>query len=130
MTNKELSQLYWLNREICTDKQKLAELKSAATSTALKVTGLPHVTRTSDKTAIGTDIAYLEKVIQFKIDRTVAEYERITIYINNIDDSLVRQVMSLRHINGLSWKQVAARIGGGNTEESVRKIHDRFLNSH
>ena len=31
------------------------------------------------------------------------------------------------HVNGLTWDQVAAHIGGGNTGDSVRKMHDRFL---
>lgn len=43
MTKKELSQLYWLNREIEEEKRKLRELEAASTSGTAKITGLPHV---------------------------------------------------------------------------------------
>ena len=48
-------------------------------------------------------------------------------YVENIDDSLIRQIIILRHVNGLTWEQVAASIGGNNTADSVRMMHDRFL---
>ena len=53
--------------------------------------------------------------------------EEIEEYINTIDDSLTRQILSLRYVNGLTWEQVAASIGGGNTADSVRKVAERFL---
>ena len=49
MTKKELSELYWLNREIDEEKRKLKELESAATNCTAKITGLPHVAGTHDK---------------------------------------------------------------------------------
>lgn len=48
-------------------------------------------------------------------------------FIENINDSLVRQILTLRYIEGLNWYDVADRIGENNTSESVRKIAERFL---
>jgi len=48
-------------------------------------------------------------------------------YIETIDDSLLRQIITLRHVNGLTWDQVAASIGGGTRRTVVRMMHDRFL---
>lgn len=96
MTNKELSQLYWLNREIESDKQKLAELEAAAVSTTSRITGLPHAGGVSDKTSLAVDIDRMRKRIQLKIKRSVAEYEYLLDYIDSIDDSLVRQIMTYR----------------------------------
>lgn len=127
MTNKELSQLYWLNREIESDKERLAQLEAAAVSTTSRITGLPHVGGISDKTSLVTDIDRLREKIQLKIKRSVVVYEYLLDYIDSIDDSLVRQIMTYRHINGLSWQHVAMLIGGDNTSDSVRKIHDRYL---
>lgn len=127
MTNKELSQLYHLNREIEQDKERLARLKMAATSTTSKIDGLPHARGLTDKTALGAEIAYLEGVINNKIERTFYEYNRLIKYIENIDDSLVRQIMTFRHVNGLSWTAVAMQIGNGNMADGVKKIYYRFL---
>lgn len=125
MTRKELSQLYYLNREIEHDKQRLAELRAAATSTTSKITGLPHVGGISDKTALAADIADLEALIKNKIERTVIEYNRLMRYIESIDDSYIRDIMTLRHINGLTWMQVAANIGS--SEYSVKQTYYRYL---
>lgn len=48
-------------------------------------------------------------------------------YIQGIEDSRMRRIMRYRYIDGLSWVQVAHRMGGHHTEESCRKTHDRFL---
>lgn len=48
-------------------------------------------------------------------------------YINAIEDSHVRRIMTYRYVDGLSWNDVAKKIGG-NTEDSVRKIVERYLN--
>ena len=50
----------------------------------------------------------------------------VTAYIGSVPDSLVRQILTLRFVDGLSWTAVAHRIGGGNTEESVKKAFYRF----
>lgn len=47
-------------------------------------------------------------------------------YISEISDSLMRQIFTYRFVNGLSWDQVAAKIGG-NTGGSVKKMCYRYL---
>lgn len=127
MTKHELSQLYYLNREIELDKQRLLELESAATSVTSRITGLPHVGGASDKTSLAAEIVYLKGVIHNKIERTYYEYNRLIAYINSVDDSLVRQILTCRFINGMSWVQVACSIGGDNTPDGVRMIANRFM---
>jgi len=64
------------------------------------------------------------------LPRDSAELKRLMSYIAKIDDALTRQIFSLRYIDQLSWSHVAQRIGGGNTAESVRKRHNRYLKKH
>lgn len=130
MTKQELSQLYWLNREIAVHRDRLAELEAAATCSTARITGLPHVSRVSDKTALAAEIADLRALVQAMADRAVTEYGRLTRYIAQVDDSLVRQILTLRYIQGMPWFKVAQKIGGGNTEDSVRMAHNRYLRSH
>lgn len=127
MTAKELSQLYYLNKEIEQDKYRLAELEAAATNISVKVTGLPHVSGIGNKTALAVEIADLKEIIEIKNRQCIIEYNRLMRYVNSIDDSLMRQIVTLRHINGLSWRQVALHVGGGNTEISVRVAYKRFV---
>ena len=44
MTLKELSQLYYLNREIEMDQRRLRELEARALPGAQVITGMPHGT--------------------------------------------------------------------------------------
>ena len=130
MTIKELSQLYYLNREIEQEKDRLRQLEEAATSTTPKITGLPHVAGIADKTAIAAQIADARDVIEAKNKLAVVEYNRLLRYIARVDDSLVRQVLSLRFVSGLSWAEVARRIGGNNTEAGVKMACYRYIRSH
>lgn len=126
MTKKELSQLYWLNREIEQEKHRLAELEAAATDTSVKITGLPHVGGISDKTAIAAQIADCREVIEAKLRLSVVEYNRLNRFIANVDDSQMRQILSLRYVSGLSWQQIAFTIGH-HDEQYPRRKHDNFL---
>ncbi|MGL5512969.1 MAG: hypothetical protein ACRDBM_07015 [Sporomusa sp.] len=107
MTAKELSQLYYLNREIDRDKRTLAELEAAATSSTTKITGLPHAGGMSDKPALTAEIADVRNIIGAKNKQCIAEYNRLMRYINSVEDSLMRQIITLRNVNGLPWRQIA-----------------------
>ena len=127
MTLQELSQLYYLNREIEREKGRLQELEAAATNTAAKITGLPHVGGIADKTAIAAQIAECRVILEARIAQSAVEYNRLMRYINGIPDSFTRQIFTLRFVNGLSWNQVALRVGGGNTVAGLRKRVYRYL---
>ena len=59
-----------------------------------------------------------------------AELAYLRSYIAKIDDALTRRIFELRYIDGLSWAQVAKRVGGGNSVEGVRQRHNRYLRRH
>lgn len=127
MTKKELSQLYWLNREIEEQQRRLQELECMATSCTSRITGMPHSSNMVDKLSrYVAEIADLRGLIDLNIKRCFYELNRLNRFINSIEDSQMRMILSLRYINGLPWNQIAASIGG-NTEGSVRKAHDRYL---
>ena len=130
MTLKELSQLYYLNREIERDVRRLEELKDRAYSlSASNITGMPRggniAGSTIDRNA--AEIADLEAIISAKITQCLHERNRLERYIADIPDSLTRQIFTLRFINGLTWLQVAFSIGGCNTEDSVRMACKRYI---
>ena len=128
MTIKELSQLYYLHREIERDRLRVEELMVKATNTTRVITGMPHVPGINDRMGkYAAEIADLRGIIEANIQRCFYERNRLERYINNIGDSLTRQIFTLRFVNGLSWLQVAASIGGNNTDKSVSKTCYRYL---
>jgi len=131
MTVKELSQLYWLNREIEEDKRRLEELEAMASSPkSTNIDGMPHAPGYND--TLGRTVAEivdLQAIIAAKQLQCIHERNRLERYISDIPDSLTRQIFALRFINGLTWYQTAMHIGGGNTEDSVRQRVYRYLKS-
>ena len=129
MTKKELSQLYWLNREIEMDTNRLRELEAMISSPkAQKLDGMPHTSCYWDAPDhCVAEIADLKAIIAAKQQQCIYERNRLERYIADIPDSLTRQIITLRFINGLSWHQVAMHIGGGNAESSVKKACYRYL---
>lgn len=127
MTRKELSQLYYLRGEISNDERKLAALEDAATRITANLGGMPGGGMPNDKTAIAAEIADLKEIIQSKKRMCVAYYNQIMRYVAGIDDSLVRQIITYRNLDMLTWREVAQRIGGGNSEDGLRKVYTRYL---
>ena len=130
MTLKELSQLYYLNREIEMDQRRLHELEAKALPGASVITGMPHGTDVRDKVGdYAAEIADLRGIIEAKHKQCLYERSRLERYIASIEDSLLRQIFTYRFVNGLPWEQVAACIGGSNTGESVRQAAHRYIKS-
>lgn len=128
MTVREMSQLYYLNREIDQLKRQLEELECLAEGTTQVITGMPHGSGTSDKVGrYAVRIADLRSMIDNRKARCWDELNRLNAYIDGVEDSLTRQILSLRYVNGLNWQQVADCVGGGNTEYNVKNICYRYL---
>lgn len=131
MTLKELSQLYYLNREIEMDQRRLRELEARALPGAQVITGMPHGTGVADIVGrYAAEIADLRGIIEAKHQQCLYERSRLERYIADIDDSLLRQIFTYRFVNGLPWLQVAACIGGNNTVDSVRVACNRYIEKH
>ena len=103
------------------------ELEAAATSITQNISGMPGSGRKSDKTALGAEIADLKKIIRSKNEMYIAHYNRIMRYVASIDDSLIRQVITYRHVDMMKWRDIAQKIGGGNSEDGIRKAYTRYI---
>lgn len=60
----------------------------------------------------------------------VEKINQVEEFIANIDDSRMRRIITLRFIDNLSWNKVADRIGGGNTEDGIKKTYYRFIENY
>lgn len=157
MTVKELSQLYWLNREIELDQQRLDNLDieiakdeeqlarlefEAYSPSGPNYDGMPKNPSYGNKLENAVvRIVELQEIltrkkalradcamtIQAKQLLCLTERNKLERYINDLPDSLLRLIFTYRFINGLTWYQVSEHIGMRTTEDSVKKMCYRYL---
>ena len=92
---------------------------------SFKIEGFPYPEYGRKKTLLYTRKATLSE-LEMELLETLNEVET---FIASIKDSHMRRIINLRVVDGLSWNKVAGRIGGGNTEDSVRKAFYRFMDN-
>jgi len=138
MTKKELKQLRYLNKEIellqkqIANAEYLVEKNMAHDVVEGSNPVWPYQAKTFHIEGIAVPeyerrVKRLRKKLQRRLNELMDKREEIEEYIETVPDSLIRQIITLRYVNGLSWKQIAAHIGGGNTADSARKMCNRFL---
>lgn len=129
MTSKQLDQVFNLTREKRELEKMLLEIPDI-TAVRYDSIGVSNLGISSPVQKIAEQREKIRELISMKLaEISVAERE-ILEYIFSINDSQIRRIMRLRHIELKSWLQVANAIGGNNTADSVRKMHDRFLQDH
>lgn len=87
-----------------------------------QIEGFPYPEYSRKKTLLYARKATLSE-LEMELLETLNDVE---MFISSIKDSHIRRIVNLRVVEGLSWQKVADRIGG-NTEDSVRKAFDRFI---
>ena len=121
MTNKQLSRLRDLKKEIKMYQERLAELQPLSEVKSCVLTGMPVSKSVSDK--IGYSVI---KIINTKNTLTKL-CEEITEYIENVDDPIIRMILTYRYINNFSWEKTAFKIGGGNRASGLKKRLYRYF---
>ena len=128
MTLRELNQLRYLRREIASDQRRLRELEMLATSPSS-----PNLSGISSGGSGGNrienyvaQIADLQAVIREKIAKLLQEQARLEQYIANVPESYLRQIMTLRFIEGRSWNGVAMALQG-TTEAACKMAVQRYI---
>ena len=88
-----------------------------------KIEGFPYPEYSRKKTLLYARKATLAS-LEMELMETLNQVEE---FIAGLDDSRMRRIITLRFIDNLSWNKVADRIGGNNTEDSVKKAFYRFM---
>ena len=88
-----------------------------------KIEGFPYPEYSRKKTLLYARKATLAS-LEMELMETLNQVEE---FIARVDDSRMRRIITLRFIDNLSWNKVADRIGGNNTEDSVKKAFYRFM---
>ncbi len=90
---------------------------------SFNIEGFPYPEYTRKKTLLYTRKTTLE-ILKDDILEKTNEVEQ---FIATINDSHIRRIIDMRVLKNMTWKNIAMRMGGGNSEDSVRKMYERFL---
>ena len=125
MTEKELSGLYYLNRETEYLQKELDELEY---STGVKSVVLSHTPKSKRRYGVedmAAEKADLKAIIQLNLLKIQRERARIERFIGNIKDPETRLIFRLRHINGMKWREIGDEMHM--TYETARRKHKAHL---
>lgn len=89
----------------------------------IRIEGFPYADYDRQRAQLSCYLVQLTKAETELLELT----NRVEAYINAITDSRMRRIIQYRIIDNLSWGEVAAKIGGNNSEDSIRMAFHRFL---
>ena len=128
MTVKELQQLFYLEKIIQHEKDRLDELRASVDLQSPGLSDMPKAPGARDK--LGDTVPKIvdqEKEIEKNIRIYSETREMLLQYINDVPFIRIRLIMTLRFVDKMTWQEVADAIGGKETEYTVRKAVYRYL---
>lgn len=90
---------------------------------SIRIEGFPYADYEKRRRSLQSYLLTLEEMEERLLELT----DRVEEYINSIEDSRMRRIVQYRIIDGLSWYEVADRMGGKATSDSCRMYFERFL---
>ncbi len=127
MTIRDFSKLIYLKKEIAAHQRQLDELEQSLELRQALFLGLREFSLGAVDDAMRDEMEQCRQLLETSMKKSLAEYKRLVVFISEIDDSLIRQVVFFRFIQGLTWTQTAAEVGGGNNADSIRMMVKRYL---
>lgn len=127
MTRQEAYQIYYLDKEVRSLQERLAKMRSQGLKSP-KLDGMPRARGAGDPTGSkAAREADLEKKIERMLKRIQRKRRKVFDYIESIDDSMLRMIIAYRCIDLCTWDEVAEKIGGPVTADSVRMVFNRHF---
>ena len=110
MTQKELEQLRPLRGEIRMHDEALKSLE-----------------REHEAAHWPEKVQEVREIIEGMRQRCAAQLEGLERWLAAVPDDFMREVLTLRYSEGLTWKSAAIKLGGGNTSDNLRVAASRYL---
>lgn len=128
MTKRELDHHLELVQQLEDERELLVSLLAAAGPRVQRLDGMPHTHGAADPVGyLAAEIADMRETISRREVDVARSEAAVVVYIQTIEDSQTRMIFRLRFIHGMSWKEVAAAVGGRNTESGVKNICYRYI---
>lgn len=130
MTLQELSQYLKLRERLSRDEEILKSLEAAACPGAQVLTGMPHAPGVRDKVGdLAVEIADMKERIRFIEEEMAQAQSDIEAFVNSVEDERLRMIFRLRFLRCLTWQATADILGWSYTEDSVKRLCYRYLDS-
>lgn len=124
---ERLGQLRHLRAEAELLAGRILELEDAAMGGVQHITGMPRGSGTGDKVGrMAAMIADLRTQLSDRRGECMDELTRLYAFIDGVEDSLTRQVLIYRYVDGMTWQKIAAELGETD-EQYPRRLHNKFL---
>lgn len=132
LTREELSKLQNIQKEI-----KILQIQISETDAKYvkdKVLGsdssFPYTQRSFTLAGYDYDSYYtklnrLNRRLSRKLNELMDERDKLNSYIDTISDPVMRMILTLKHINGMTWHQISGKIGY--TERHCKRKYKEFF---
>ena len=129
MTLDELNAHLILIQKLNTAREMLQSMRDSVLR-ASSYDGMPHALNAGDKVgALAIKCAEQEEVVSIYEGLVKTSEKSVKAWIDTIDDNRTNLIFYLRFICGYEWQAVAEVIGGRNTENAVKSMCYRYLQS-
>lgn len=135
MDKEQLKQIRYIKSEIAVIENQINSIEPSMVTD--KVIGsssyFPYTQRSFTLEGIDTEeyerrTRRLQRKLMKRKEKLLELQEEVNDFINNIEDSLVRQAITLRYIDGMSWQMAAKEMGSNTTADSIRMAVNRYMN--
>lgn len=124
MTFKEIGDLYYIEKIIKRYKSRLQGLYRDLQRISI-YQDMGHL---QDLKRVVSEINDMHNKISLEETKRENIKNFVENKINKCGNQQARLILTLRCIDQLSWRDIAQKLGGNNTEESVRTYYHRLLN--
>lgn len=112
MTEKDMGQIYYLNKEIERLNEELNWMECKSMMKSPILTGMPFGGGVSDKTAdYAVRIEEIKNLIDISVKKLLYTRAEIERFLQEIEDPELRLIIRLRSINHLGWQEIGEELG-------------------
>jgi DNA-directed RNA polymerase specialized sigma24 family protein len=114
------TEIQQLGYETVTDTVRGSDREWPYIDHVITITGL-------DQKGYRKKVKYLTRRLKRRKETLQDKWVEVDKFIAGLDNSVDRQMITLRYVEGLKWEEVAAKMGSGYSVDSVKKAHERLL---
>lgn len=111
MTVEELSELYYINKEIEQIQKELHDLKNKNFFKNSILSDMPKGGERLDEfVTYVDDVRTLENMLQYSLKKLQYKRKQVENFIDNIENAELRLIIRLRSINGMKWDDIGREV--------------------
>lgn len=128
MDKKRLSRMYFLPIRIDQKVREIQRIQERLTSASPNLSGMPHGGGVHDKIGEGVvELVTRKEELEELVSGYRLELNDLEEWVESIEDIQIQTMIELRYKERMTWNQVADAMGCVNTDDSCRKMVERFL---